>query len=138
MPVRNPIQDIRDQVCLEAYQLQIGTRMLALICGVSQRSIQLWIARARQNQNPPRLQIMMSGHGKDCVHVPGGILLGMPVICLDCHMTGLPNHPAFRRGRIAGETEKKKPPAKFKPKIRSASKGRSARSASKLHSGSAL
>ncbi len=136
MPVRNPIQDIRDQVCLEAYQLQIGTRMLALICGVSQRSIQLWIARARGNANPPRLQIMMSGAGKDCMHVPGGILLGMPVICLDCHQTGLPNHPAFRRGRIAGEQEKKKPPAKFKPKIKSQSKAKSASLARKQLSGS--
>ncbi len=139
MAARHPIQDIRDAVCLEAYNDGWTTQELAKIIGKSPKTIRRWIQNARENPEPPDLELWMSGAGKSCIHHKP-IVRGMPVLCLDClarattqeqinAACGLPTHPSLRRGRINQnpvEDESKsaaeiaadvqrKGPAKFKP-----------------------
>ncbi len=112
-------QDIRDAVCLDAYNQLIAVKALALIIGISRVTVWRWIRRARENPRPPDLEIWMSGAGKACAH-RRPIVPGMPVICLDClerdspSPTGLPDHPAFRREKACEASEKPKAPPKSK------------------------
>ncbi len=110
MAARHPIQDIRDAVCLEAYHDGWTTEELARIIGKSVKTIRRWIQNARNNPEPPDLELWMNGLGKSCIHHKP-IVRGMPVLCLDClaratteeqidSACGIPTHPAFRRGRI--------------------------------------
>ncbi len=101
MPRRHPIQDTRDAVCLAAYLDGWTTAELAKIIGVSYRTICRWLKRAKETSDPPNLELWMSGAGKQCLHGKP-IVRGMPVLCLDCLETGLPNHPVFRQGDPVG------------------------------------
>ena len=97
MSARHPIQPTRDAVCLAAYLDGWTTQELADTCSVSPRTMARWLGRAKNNVEPPDLELWMSGAGKACPHSKP-IVRGMPVLCLDCLQTGLPSHPAFRRG----------------------------------------
>jgi hypothetical protein len=144
---RHPIQTTRDAVCLQAYLDGWTTAELAETCSVSPRTMARWLRRAEANQEPPDLELWMSGAGKACPHQKP-IVRGMPVLCLDClerattasereAACGIPTHPALRRGaNLGAATEAKNEsnlhpktlqpdgPAKFKPKIRAKKKAR--------------
>lgn len=135
MPRRHPIQDTRDAVCLLAYLDGWTTQELAEHIGRSERTIQRWIARAREIDEAPDLELWMSGAGKACIHGKP-IVRGMPVLCLDCMETGMADHPAFKWGKIStvnregapaeiakalaknppSTTDQPDGPAKFRPK----------------------
>ncbi len=107
------LQPLRDQVCLDAYNHLWSIATLAEWIGKSRVTIWRWVKRAKENQRPPDLEIWMNGVGKACIH-HRPIVPGMPVICLDCverlgtspEVTGMPEHPAFRRVKYSP------PPAK--------------------------
>ena len=136
MSARHPIQPTRDAVCLAAYLDGWTTQELADTCSVSPRTMARWLGRAKNNVEPPDLELWMSGAGKACPHSKP-IVRGMPVLCLDCLQTGLPSHPAFRRGAPIGaptETTQDSPAeiaatvqptgaAKFRPKAKQAKIG---------------
>jgi len=123
MPRRHPIQDTRDAVCLAAYLDGWTVAELSEIIGVSERTIHRWLKRAKETTEPPDLELWMSGAGKACRHGKP-IVRGMPVLCLDCMETGLPNHPHFRQGDPVGgvKTSEHQPDGvpKFKPNIKGA------------------
>lgn len=119
MPKSHPIQPTRDAVCLAAYLDGWTVKQLAEAIGVSVRTVYRWIVRAKNNPAPPDLELWISGVGKACIHGKP-IVRGMPVLCLDCLETGLPDHPALRQGDPVGgyATSEYQPdgPAKFRPK----------------------
>jgi transcriptional regulator with XRE-family HTH domain len=115
MAARHPIQDIRDAVCLDAYNDGWTTEELARVIGKSVKTIRRWIQDARNNPDAPDLELWMSGAGKQCSH-HRPIVRGMPVLCLDClarastreevdAASGIPTHPALRRGRISKDSK---------------------------------
>jgi hypothetical protein len=119
MAARHPIQDIRDAVCLEAYNDGWTTKQLAEIIGKSVKTIRRWIQDARNNPEPPDLELWMSGAGKECIHHKP-IVRGMPVLCLDClarattdqeidGACGIPTHPNLRRGKPVGQATEEHP-----------------------------
>jgi hypothetical protein len=113
MPGRNPIQHVRDHVCLAAHEDGRSTEELALIVGVSTRTIRRWIARAKDNPKPGslRLELLMAPGGLMCEHGVQVQADGLPWLCLDCDQTGMPHHPAFRRTKYSEPATK---PAKSK------------------------
>lgn len=111
------VQDIRDAVCLDALNDGISVQTLALITGRSRITIWRWIKRARDNPDPPNLEIWCNNTGKACIH-GRPIVPGMPVLCVDCiekgnidGCTGVPTHPAMRKVKYR---EKPKDPPKSK------------------------
>jgi hypothetical protein len=118
---KDEVQDVREAVCLAAWDEGMTTRQLASIYGVTVRTIQRWLTRSRLATVPVRLELLMSGAGKACIH-GRPLVLGMPVLCLDCDQTGIPGHPAFRQDKNARAWQKPKEPAKFQPRLKSAKK----------------
>ena len=119
MARRHPIQDTRDAVCLLAYLEGWTVEELAEIIGKSERTIHRWLKRAKETSDPPDLELWMSGFGKQCPHSKP-IVRGMPVLCLDCDQTGMPNHPAFRQGEPLSTASEDQPdgPAKFRANVK--------------------
>lgn len=93
---------------------------LAEIIGIAPRTIHRWLKRAKETVSPPSLELWMNGAGKACIHGKP-IVRGMPVLCLDCMETGLPNHPAFKRGDPIGGVKTSEHQPKGTPKSRLAS-----------------
>jgi hypothetical protein len=105
---------------LKAVKAGVEQERLAVIIGVSLRTIQRWIKRAKENPQPKgyvRIELLEAGYPKTCKHgVP--LVDGMPIYCLNCDETGVPGHPAFRKG-----TKKKDPPKKKGKKLAPATGG---------------
>ena len=117
MPAPHPLQPQRDQICLAAVENGWEVARLALVIGVTTRTIERWVKRARENPEVtnPGLEYLCNGAGTTCLHgVP--LISGMPILCLDCDQTGIPDHPAFRRGAPLATQAKPKDPPKFTPK----------------------
>lgn len=110
-------------VLLQENERGASIRDLAERIGVSKSAVHRWLIKARDRARNPQVEIFDPGDGgpfsesprEDCGHTDK-FWLGSRKVCLRCLISNFEGTPLLERAGIPLESEKRKPPPKFKPK----------------------